>query len=455
MKVIFSKGQAAADKIWNGRYYLPALMIIAAAALLTNTNLECMFIYVFIAVLFLIFSDDLMSVVAPVMFILLMSVKYYRNFTELTGYMWYAIVPFALALIFNLIYYRRPFANGRFTRPLIAVSAALILGGCGAISAEEYFKPVSLYYTLGLGLAMLILYLLIRSRLVNERKYSRLERLAEILYASGLVVVFTIAAFYAVNLEEFLEKGTVLFYKPRNYATSVLLMCLPTCCYMVKKSNLHLIGMVLMYCAMVFSGSRSGLLFGTILLAVCIVYIYVKNKDSRRLYRCLALILAVPVYLFAVNYITELYSGRFIEGSLISEDETRLEFIKLGTANFLSNPIFGIGIGNVKDIEVFKAIVPGSIVFYHNMIIQVLSSMGILGIAAYGWHFIARAGLIWKNRRSERFIVFGLSYLGILMMSLTNPGIFCPFPEAGLLVIIFALLEKESENCNNKLEEEE
>lgn len=55
MKEFFKKGQAAADKIWNGRYYLPVMMIIAAAALLTDTNLECMFIYVLIAVLFLIF----------------------------------------------------------------------------------------------------------------------------------------------------------------------------------------------------------------------------------------------------------------------------------------------------------------------------------------------------------------------------------------------------------------
>ena len=455
MKEFFKKGQAAADKIWNGRYYLPVMMIIAAAALLTDTNLECMFIYVLIAVLFLIFSDDLMSIVAPVMFTLLMSVKYYRNFTELTGYMWYAIVPFALALIFNLIYYRRPFSGGSFTRPLIAVSAALILGGCGEISAEEYFKPVSLYYTLGLGLMMLLLYLLIRSRLVNERKYKRTERLAEILYAAGLVVVLTIIVFYAANFEKFLERGSVLFYKPRNYATSVLLMCLPMCCLMVKRSNIHLIGMGLMYAAMILSGSRSGLLFGTLLFALCAVYIYINNKDSRRLYICLALILAIPVCFFAVKYVPELYSSRLVNGNFISGDETRVTYIRLGTANFLSNPIFGIGIGNIKDIEVFKAIVPGCIVFYHNIIIQVISSMGILGIVAYSWHFIARAGLIWKNRRSECFAIYGFSYLGILLMSLTNPGIFCPFPEAGLLVLIFALLENESENNNYKLEEEE
>ena len=184
-------------------------------------------------------------------------------------------------------------------------------------------------------------------------------------------------------------------------------------------------------------------------------YIYVKNKESRRLYRWIALILAVPVCFFAVKYVPELYSSRLINGNFISGDETRVTYIRLGVANFLSSPLFGIGIGNIKDIEVFKAIVPGSIVFYHNMVIQVISSMGILGIAAYGWHFIARAGLIWKNRRNERFAVCGFSYLGILMMSMTNPGIFCPFPEAGLLVLIFALLEKESGNINNKSEEEE
>ena len=424
MKAFFTKGQAAADKLWNGSCYLPVLLIIAAAALLTDANLEGMFIYVLIAVLFLIFSDDLMSIVAPVLFVLLMSVKYYRDYTVLIDYMWYAIVPFALALIFNLICYRRPLIRGRFTYPLIAVTAALILGGCGAISAEEYFKPVSLYYTLGLGLAMLVLYLLARSRLENERKYERTERLAEILYAAGLVVILTIIAFYASNFEKFLEKGSVLFYKPRNYATSVLLMCLPMCCIMVKRSNLHLIGMGLMYAA---------------------VYIYIKNKDSRRLYRWIAVILAVPVCYFAVKYIPELYSSRLINGNFISSEETRVAYIRLGVANFLGHPVFGLGIGNVKDIEVFKAIVPGSIVFYHNMVIQVISSMGLLGIAAYCWHFIARAGLIWKNRRRERFAVCGFSYIGILLMSLTNPGIFCPFPEAGLLVLIFALLEKESE----------
>lgn len=454
MKSLFTKGQAAADKIWNSRYFLPALMIIAVAALLTDANLVCMFTYVLIVVLLLIFSDDLMSIVAPIFFILLMSVKYYVNFTVLTDYMWYAIVPVALAAIFNIVYYRRPVVRGRFTYPLAAVTVALILGGCGVISAKEYFKAVSLYYTLGLGLGMLVLYTLIRSRLINERKYVRTERLAEIMYAAGILFSLIIIAFYIANFEEFIESGSVLFYKPRNYATSVLLMCIPMSCLMVKRSNIHLIGMALMYAAMILSGSRSGLLFGTPLFAACAVYVYVQNKDSRWLYRWIMLVLAIPACYFAVKYIPALYSSRLIEGSFISSDETRVDYIRLGLENFLGNPVLGIGIGNVKDIEVFAAIVPGSIVFYHNMIIQVISSMGLVGVAAYAWHFIARIEIMWRSRQNDRFAVFGLSYLGILMMSLTNPGIFCPFPEAGLLVLIFALLEKESENTKNILEEE-
>lgn len=442
---MLTKGQAIADKVWNGKYYLPFLLLLAAAALFADINLACMFAYVYIACLLLIFCSDILSVIAPVFFTLLMSMKYFRDYTVLADYMWYAIVPFGLALLFNLIYYRKPLKKGRFTLPYIAVSAALILGGCGVISAEEYFKPVSLYYVLGLGLVMLLFYLLACSRLAVERSYDRLQRLAEIMYAAGLLVVLILFSFYIDNFEKFLNKGSVLFYKPRNYATSVLLMCMPMCCLMVKRSNLHLIGMGLMYCTMILSGSRSGLLFGTVLLAVCAVYIYIKNKDSRRLYRIIALVLAVPVCIFAVKFVPALFSSRLMNGNFISADETRVKYIQLGIANFLNYPVFGMGIGSIKDIEVFKAIVPGCIVFYHNMVIQVISSMGILGIIAYCWHFAARAGLIWKYHKIESFAVYGFSYLGILLMSLTNPGIFCPFPEAGLLVLIFALLEKESE----------
>lgn len=185
----------------------------------------------------------------------------------------------------------------------IAVSLALILGGAGTISAQDYLKPISLYYMLGLGLGQLVLYILFCARLENGRSYDRAERLAETVYAAGLLFVVVIFSFYAHNFDRFLEKGGVLFFKPRNYITTMLLMCMPMTCALVRRSNLYLVGMALMYLAMVMSGSRSGLLFGSVLLLLCALYIYIYNKRSRRLYNWLfgaALLLAAAAAVIVV-----------------------------------------------------------------------------------------------------------------------------------------------------------
>ncbi len=431
------------NAVWGSKYYLPVLLLLASLATVTQTTFECMCLFVFIAVLMLIFCGDLMSIFAPVCFTLQISVEYYRDYSQLVPYMMYAIVPFSLALIFNLIHYRRKIVFGRFTYPYIAVTLALIAGGVGTISAQDYLKPISMYYMLALGLGQFALYVLFRTRLENERGYDRAERMAETAYAAGLLFVVVIFSFYAHNFDSFLEKGGVLFYKPRNYVTTVLLICMPMTCVLVRRSNLYLIGMVLMHIAMVMSGSRSGLLFGSVLLLLCAVYIYISNKKSRRLYKRLfgaALLIAAAA---AVAVVPELYAARIKNAA--AGDRTRIEFIRRGIDNFLNHPVFGIGIGSTKDLEIFKAYVSGCIVFYHNAVIQVLSSMGFAGAAAYGWMLLSRLKMLWRGRKSSVACAAALSYLGILMMSMTNPGIFCPFPDVALITVIFVVLEAHTE----------
>lgn len=98
LKKLFKKGQTAAEAVWNSKYYLPFLLLTEFIAVFCDAALECMYFYVFLCVLFMIFSDDLLSIIPTVMFTLLTSVSYYKDFSVLTQYMWYAIVPFALAL---------------------------------------------------------------------------------------------------------------------------------------------------------------------------------------------------------------------------------------------------------------------------------------------------------------------------------------------------------------------
>lgn len=440
MRSLFRKAQSLANSAWLSKYYLPVLVLLGAVATMMQTSFECMCLYVFIAVMMLIFCDDLMAIFAPVCFTLQISVEYYKDYSQLTPYMMYAIVPFAIALLFNLVYYRRPVKIGKLFYPLAAVSAVLILGGVGVISQEDYFKPVSLYYMLGLGVGQLAIYVIFCTRLENKRSYDRTERIAKTLFAAGLLFAVVIFVFYAQNFEKFLDRGGVLYYKPRNYLTSMFLMCIPSVCVLAKRSNVYLAGLAVMYLAMLLTGSRSGLIFGTFLVFLCLVHIFSRGKNRRRAYIGAASAAIVVIVIVAAVYLLGMYSAR-IE-SAASGDKTRIEFIKRGIAHFLSAPIFGIGIGSTVDIDIFKAYTPGSMVFYHNFVIQIICSMGLCGVAAYAWNFITRAKLIWRNRRRDVF-AFALSYFGILMMSLTNPGIFCPFPEAGLLTFIFAVIEKE------------
>lgn len=451
MRALFFKGAAAADRFWNGRYYFPALLMIACLGIITDASLVCVCVLLLITALLLVFCGDLLSVMLPVALILPNCVGYYRDFSAILPYALCAAVPTACALIFHLIYYRRPMRRGLFTLPLAAVSAALLLGGVGYISAQEYFEPIALYYTLALGVAQLALYALYRSRLQNTRAYDRPERLARIIYCMGLVFALVIFVFYVRNFDRLLERGSVLFFKPRNYLSSVFLMSIPTGCILCGRNKKYFIGMALMYIAMLLSGSRSGLIFGTLIMLICAAYLLAPKRVLLKKHKRTIVIVSCVLAVAAAGLIAVFYADRFANGA--EGDATRIKFIKLGLSQFLAHPIFGVGIGCLEGMELFKAKVPGTILFYHNLVIQVPASTGLVGMAAYMWAFWRTIRLFWRDRRDRRLFPYAISYFGLLLMSLTNPGIFCPFPELALLVIMLAVTEEES-NKNKYIEEE-
>lgn len=445
MKAIFANGRKAADRFWAWKYFMPLILLIACIGTIFDAALPAMFILVAIATLLLVFCDDLLSIACPLMSIFLCSIEFYKDYSVLTEYMWYAIIPFAAAVVFNLIYYRRPFVRGRFFYPQLAVSIALCAGGLFCISAKEYFSPAALYHSIGCGFFMLFIYYLCSSRMsANRRSYDRTEIVARTIYAAGLLAAFLVFNFYIDNLESFIERGSLLFFKPRNFVSSILMMALPMSCIYIKRNDLHIVPLLLMYLAMLMTGSRSGLIFGTFSLLCSLAYVYFTNKKSRRLYNTLLIIAIIPVAYATIKFIPSLYSSRLSDGFFNAGDATRIKFIKYGISDFLQYPIFGIGMGNLAHFEIFKAYTPGSIVYFHNIVIQVMASMGLIGIFAYLFNFATRLKLLWQNRRNES-TVFAISYFAILLMSLTNPGIFCPFPEAAMLIVMFAATEYRRE----------
>ena len=67
--------------------------------------------------------------------------------------------------------------------------------------------------------------------------------------------------------------------------------------------------------------------------------------------------------------------------------------------------------------------------------------MGLVGAAAYALLLRDRIVLLFKNMDAT-LAVLAMSYGGILLVSMTNPGEFCPFPYEMLVVMLFAVAER-------------
>ena len=147
---------------------------------------------------------------------------------------------------------------------------------------------------------------------------------------------------------------------------------------------------------------------------------------------------AVAVLLFG-QQIYELFFGCRGDMDFINPHESRWALLTRGLQDFLHHPVFGVGLGNQKNHDIFIG-VPGSMVFYHNSLLQILGSMGLMGFAAYGTLLWGRVRLLLRGGEAAHLV--GLFYLGMQLTSLTNPGLFCPLPSAMLTVLAFAVLER-------------
>lgn len=130
-----------------------------------------------------------------------------------------------------------------------------------------------------------------------------------------------------------------------------------------------------------------------------------------------------------------------MDGELISADDSRITFFLQGMRDFVANPLFGCGLGSMHNAKIFLG-VEGSIVWYHNLFAQILGSMGLAGAVAYGWMFLKRVSLLWR-KRSRQTLALAMVYLAMLLISMTNPGVFCPLPNALLMVILFVVVEEQ------------
>lgn len=440
---LFSELGRKGSKILLNRYCYLLLFCLAAAVSVLRQEVLGAVLFVFIICIFLVVSDDLVTVFLPLLLMCVFLTSCYDSSSTFIKFAWLA-VPVVAAFIFHFAVYRGEFVLGSSIWGLFAVAVAVTMGGISWISGFEYFNLVSFYYMIFLGVGMIAFYIGIKSQFSRKRDYDLKEQIALIFYIMGVFACFV--ALFNVMPEIKTEKGLAIptDFQPANNLSTFMMFALPCPFYFARKNKAHLVIPFVMLAAMFFSGSRAGLLLGTAEIIVCLLIWIIFDKRQRFFYICLTIFFVGFVAVFKSNIIALLSQAGLYP--FVSEDETRVKLIRRAFKLFFKNPIFGHGLGyqGLYDLYCPKT---GAMGWYHMMIPQIIGSMGIVGIAAYLYQGINQLRIVFKAYKNsvdgEKFAVLTLmlSYVGILLMSQVNPGLFCPLPYYLMAVILFATMD--------------
>ena len=411
------------------------IMLCCLAAVFTTLGF-----YVFLL------SDDFMAPLLPFLLTVMIAIHCYDSYNTFMQYKLLAI-PLVICIILHFVFYWKPIKiQGSQFWPMVFVSVSILLGGLGFITTQEYFAPTSLYHMAGLGFGMVFLYLLFFANIEVKRDYSLIEVLTKIMVVAGAFGSFMVFSFYIINIDKVLDIKGILFMQWRNNLSTLLMIIMPFPFLLAsRKSYATVLGFVYFF-AILLTGSRGGMVFGGIELVMCIVMYTLYDKRRRMAYVliCGCILFAVIVFFrqfvelfgYTINRLVTAISD-FLMGE---STEIRAIHCARGINDFLNHPIFGTGLGYMgnRDVHASKEF---SLCWYHCEPIQIAASLGILGIIAYIIQFIRRNALIWRKVTLFNITVF-ISYAGIEMMSLVNPGIFCPLPYLMLITLMLVIVEK-------------
>lgn len=431
------------SKFFLNRYFYLLLFCAACIVSVLDWEVGGAIAFVSLICLILVLCDDILAAALPFALLCTFVTVCYDSASTFIKFWWMAI-PAAAAIIFHFVVYRQKLALGSSIWGLIAVSAAVSLGGVGVISAKDYFSPAAIYYTVFLGIGMVGLYLLLKSQLSARRSYDVRERLVLILYVTGIFAAFVVLLNVLPETRFF---GGFKIYEglqAQNNLSTILAFALPCPFFFARENKLHLIPALLLSASMVLSGSRAGLLLGVAELLICIIVSAIWDKKNRFFYIC-AIVGAASVALLFKQRIFDILGNAGIY-PVVSDNEPRMRLIWRSIEAFKEYPLFGHGLAYTGNFDIYKP-VSGAMGWYHMMIPQIIASMGIVGIAAYIFQAVLQTRIVLRSmkgtlvRERSVIITLALSYLGVLLMSQVNPGVFCPVPYGLMATIIFAVLD--------------
>ncbi len=445
------------NKIFLHPAFFAALFVASVIIGVFDLEVGGAIAFAWVIITALILCENIFATVLPFLLMCVFLTDCYDSYDTFIGYVW-LIIPLTIAVLFHFIVYRKRIVIGESFFGLIAITVALFLGGLGFISPEDYFSGAVIYHTVFLGLGMVVSYILLKSHMDVERDKDPKETLLKCFYIMG-ILAGTIVLIYRVSLLLKAPEPGTRFQESNNLST-FLMFAIPCPFYFAAKKRfgwLHLMSAVFMLSMAMLSHSRGGLLFGTIEFVVCIFVFAIIDRKYRWLHITCSAIAFIAILIGAIYVLIVLFLKYGLSMEIdskifgwISDDEARVVSLQRLWDKFERFPIFGHGLGYDGNLDLYTPR-KGAMPWYHMIVPQIIGGMGIVGAVAYGYHFVQRCiavvkGIVRSDNRAA-VVTLALSYMGVLLMSLVNPGLFCPLPYSLMAVMIFVLIDGRITRC--------
>lgn len=305
----------------------------------------------------------------------------------------YIVMPIlVISFVVYFILKRPKLIKGKFFYGFLLASLAMVTGGIGFD-----YNIVNVMSVAGLSFAAFFVYIFFNSTGGEDLKRAVLDSFIAVV----IVILLQIFVYY-IRGENFIVIVTYKYINVgwgiSNNMAFVLSMLLPITFYRALNSKhyiFYLVLAIIQYAGIVLTMSRGNIIFGGLAFAVLFIICFKKTKEKYN-YMIIATAAATMVLIVALiqRDIVIPVLEKLLEMSL--GDNGRIELLIEGLESFKLNPIFGIGF-------FYKhALIPN---WFHNFPIQILASMGIIGVICYGVYFYQRYSIVIKNFNLSTFFM--------------------------------------------------
>ena len=408
-------------------YFTAFIFLMSATAYFFGDTaiVACMIAEALIVALLFCVSDDLSPALFPILAIILLGTTLIGRTGILIPYVPFAY-PAIAAFVLHLVLYKRrvKLKIGVSFIGVAVAGLAVLLSGLGNRDTINYLDPTTIYYTLMMSVGLVLLYFLFAVEVKREVSYDRIRYFMTVLLFLGALASIVVAYHFIRWISGEAGGREVYYYYLqipfRNTIANLLILCLPAPFYFAGYALKHrgasvlsfLLG-ALFYGAMLMTVARTAMLFGTILLIVCLVY-YLRGRGGWffKIISVLIVVAGVSIFVFSIyEPLLELFSSR-LEDGLASVGEARWELFVRSLSDFLEHPIFGIGFASTSNADIYAA--DGCVSWYHLYFPQIWGGLGLVGCLAFGYQLLLRLKLA-LYRPNSATVAVALSYLGILL----------------------------------------